>query len=67
MALTAETRVRSQVNPCGICGGHIDTKIGSALRLIRLSIVDISGSVLHNHSLIYQQIYLISEIDIFVG
>jgi hypothetical protein len=27
--LTAETRVRPQVNPCGICGGQSD--IGTAL------------------------------------
>jgi hypothetical protein len=26
--LTAETRVRSRVNPCGICGGQSDTGTG---------------------------------------
>jgi hypothetical protein len=26
--LTAESRARARVNPCGICGGQIGTRIG---------------------------------------
>jgi hypothetical protein len=45
--LTTEARVRSQVSPCGICGGQSGTETGFFPRLLRFFPVNFIPPVLH--------------------
>jgi hypothetical protein len=45
--LTAEARVWSRVNPCGICGGQSGTRKGFSPRVLRFSPLNFIPPVLH--------------------